>query len=444
MEEFLEDFDVGDFYTDVAVEASCDEAGDDVHDVGCCLPVVRGETLHDGIEGVLALIAVDENAEEEVHDIDENVGAEDPFPEVPGVSHLSEEGDEEHGSSVGIDGLVETVQGADEAGTAGGHSVRRRAGVGVDGSWSEVRSERCLSRGIIGRRIGCNAHGNKQNEQVDPYGEICQPAESLKCSDLADDHASGHEDDQAHNEADAGLRHLRDGLTVGENEDGNRKQELDCLQDIHAVSCPSAVNSEEAICITLHRISVGVQCHEDFPELESEVHSEATENSVQGHTWSAAHLSKCPRDREGTQDISGDQVENTTPPSSPNSSGSIFPFRICNPAKVATGGDNTIFIVRGLLSIRVIIGCWRVKRSRFLVALGKSALDDALEALGSCSSDKSLIGDLLIGTSNCCIVHVFFKRNAPVMDVMRELFLNRLIVSKCGVGWITGIVALKG
>jgi hypothetical protein len=174
---------------------------------------------------------------------------------------------------------------ADEAGNAGGYSVRRRAGVGVDGSWSEVRSEGCLSRGIVGRRIGCNAHANhlseqyserdrsslrnKQNEQVDPYGEICQPAESLKCSDLADDHASGHEDDQAHNEADAGLRHLRDGLTVGENEDGNRKQELDCLQDIHAVSCPSAVNSEEAICITLHRISVGVQCHEDFPELES-------------------------------------------------------------------------------------------------------------------------------------------------------------------------------
>jgi len=107
----LEDFDIGYFYTDVAVEASRDEAGDDVHDVGCCLPVVRGETLHDGVEGVLALITVDENAEEEVHDVDEDVGAEDPFPEVPGVSHLGEEGDEEHGSSVGIDGLVETVQG---------------------------------------------------------------------------------------------------------------------------------------------------------------------------------------------------------------------------------------------------------------------------------------------------------------------------------------------
>jgi hypothetical protein len=122
----------------------------------------------------------------------------------------------------------------------------------------------------------------------------------------------------------------------------------------------------------------------------------------------------------------------------------MFSFRICNPAKVATGGDDTIFIMRGLLPIRVIIGCWRVKRDRFLVALGKSVLDDALEALGSCSCDKSLIGDLLIGTSNCCVVYVFFKRNAPVVDVLRKLFLNRLIVSKCGVGWITGIVALKG
>ena len=84
----MEDFDVGDFYADVAVETGGDETGDDVHDVGCCLPVIGRETLHHGIEGILALVGIHEDAEEEVHDVDENVGAEDAFPEIPGVPHL--------------------------------------------------------------------------------------------------------------------------------------------------------------------------------------------------------------------------------------------------------------------------------------------------------------------------------------------------------------------
>lgn len=84
----MEDLDVGDFDADVAVETGGDETGDDVHDVGCCLPVVGRETLHNGIEGILALVGINEDAEKEVHDVDENVGAENPFPEIPGVPHL--------------------------------------------------------------------------------------------------------------------------------------------------------------------------------------------------------------------------------------------------------------------------------------------------------------------------------------------------------------------
>ncbi len=58
-------------------------------------------------------------------------------------------------------------------------------------------------------------------------------------------------------------------MAVRENQDGDSEQELDGLEDIHTVSCPAAVDSEEAICVTLHGILVRVHCHEDFPELES-------------------------------------------------------------------------------------------------------------------------------------------------------------------------------
>ncbi len=115
MEEFLEDFHIGDFDTDVTVQGGGDQAGNDVHDVGGGLPVIRRETLHDGVVGVLALVRVHEDAEEHVDNVDKDVSAENAFPEVPGVSHLGHEGDEEHGAAVGVDGLVETVQGAGEA-----------------------------------------------------------------------------------------------------------------------------------------------------------------------------------------------------------------------------------------------------------------------------------------------------------------------------------------
>jgi hypothetical protein len=41
------------------------------------------------------------------------------------------------------------------------------------------------------------------------------------------------------------------------------------LEDVDSVSCPSAVDSEEAVCVTLHRVSIRVHCHEDFVELEA-------------------------------------------------------------------------------------------------------------------------------------------------------------------------------
>jgi len=109
VEEFLEYFDVGNLDADITVQCGSDQASDQVHDIAGGLPVVWRETLHDGVVCVLALVGVHKDAEEHVDHIDEDVGAENSFPEIPWVTHLGEERDEEHGSTVAIHCLIETV-----------------------------------------------------------------------------------------------------------------------------------------------------------------------------------------------------------------------------------------------------------------------------------------------------------------------------------------------
>ena len=60
------------------------------------------------------MVAISKDTEEHVAHVDEDVGAEKSLPEIPGMAHLSEERKEEHGSSVTVDRLVETIQGTDE------------------------------------------------------------------------------------------------------------------------------------------------------------------------------------------------------------------------------------------------------------------------------------------------------------------------------------------
>jgi hypothetical protein len=168
-EEFLEDFDVGDFDADVAVESGGNETSYQVHDVASGLPVVGRETLHDGVIGILALVGVDEEAKEHVHEVDKKIGEEHALPEIPWVTHLCEEGDEDHGASIGVNGLVETVEGAGEAVATRGCSTGRCSGVAVDRARSEVGAERGFSCFEIGRRVGGNTHHDEEDENVDPH-----------------------------------------------------------------------------------------------------------------------------------------------------------------------------------------------------------------------------------------------------------------------------------
>lgn len=158
VEQLLEHLDVRDLDANIAIQTSGDQTRDQVHDIGRRLPVVRRETLHHGVVGVLALVGVHEETEEEIHDVDEDIGAEDALPEIPRVAHLREEGDEEHGAAVGVDGLVETVERGGEAGSACCGAVGGCAGVlGYRVGDVEIGVGRVHGR-EVGRRVGSDAH----------------------------------------------------------------------------------------------------------------------------------------------------------------------------------------------------------------------------------------------------------------------------------------------
>jgi hypothetical protein len=151
------------------------------------------------------------------------------------------------------------------------------------------------------------------------------------------------------------------------------------------------------------------------------------------------------RDREGTENISSDQIENAAPSSSSNCSGGILPLRVRDSAEVARSvgsRSDSLLVVLVLLAGGAIVGCWRLNCIRFL-PLGKPVHKNALEGLRACRSDISLIGNLLLCSSNGGIVDVLLEGDAWVVTCMEKLSLNGLIVSECDVGRIAGIVALK-
>jgi hypothetical protein len=85
-----------------------------------------------------------------------------------------------------------------------------------------------------------------------------------------------------------------------------------------------------------------------------------------------------------------------------------------------------------------------VKGSWIPLSFRKPVHDNTFEALWPCCSNKSLIGDFLLCSSNRGIVDILLKADTRVMNTMKKLSLDRLIVSNDDMGRITWIVALKG
>ena len=120
----------------------------------------------------------------------------------------------------------------------------------------------------------------------------------MESSNLADEHTGRHEDNQADDEAELALRHLGDGLSVSEDEDGDREQELDRLQDVDDMARPCAIDSEEGVGVGLHGIPVRVEVEEHFVKLEPRVHGQGAEDCIERDARAIAHLCKSPSARD--------------------------------------------------------------------------------------------------------------------------------------------------
>ena len=103
-----------------------------------------------------------------------------------------------------------------------------------------VRSVACGGGGGGVQRWGVSdeAHGEEDDEEVEPYGEVSEPAELLEGADLANEEACEGPDKAADGVAELEFGGFGESFAVGNNDDGNIADELDGLQDVHAVTSP--------------------------------------------------------------------------------------------------------------------------------------------------------------------------------------------------------------
>lgn len=257
--------------TDVAVQASSNDGSNHGKGVAGGLDAVLANSEVAGVDGVLALVTVDEETVEHVADVDESLGSPHGSQEVLGTLHLGHELGEDHGATVGKHSLHSTADSAGEGSSAGqttrSHHRRKDAVDGddrraiTDGGTGGLRRT-----GIIGGRVSGAAHGDEHASQVEPHCDVGQPTEFLQSTDLAEDEASQGPDQAADDVAELELGGLRQSLAVGDNDQTDIQEQLNALQNVKEVAHPWAVHSESHVSEATQRELVRVETKEGIPE----------------------------------------------------------------------------------------------------------------------------------------------------------------------------------
>lgn len=297
-EHVLNDVLVDDLDTNVAIENSCNKRRDQVEGVGRGLPSVGTDALVGRIVGELTLSRVDYQAEDQVADIDEHLSHKLSLDEVQGSLHLSHELAVKHSTTVSIHDLHSRTKLAVEGGAAGDPD-----GV-LDGSWWV----RWLD-GEVWSAVAGNSHGEDDDQKIEPDGEVGEISELLQGSDLTNDHGGKRPDETADGEAELELGHLRQSLAVTNDNDADVEQELDALEQIHAVASPGTVDSETEVAEGLHGVSVGIELQEHSPDLPAGKEGHDTHAGVDEDTADITKLGDGVGSVTWTEDISGDQVD---------------------------------------------------------------------------------------------------------------------------------------
>lgn len=239
------------FDANVSIQGSSNQSRDNGKRVtSSAETVLRDTQVGRGLD-VLALVAVHEESVEHVADVDEELGAPHALQEITRTLDLGHELGEDHASTVGVDCLHHSVDGATEvAGVGDATAVLHRRVLSVD--WGDqLRIDAVTGRrgrgGEQRRGVSGRTHGDEHDNQVDEDSQVGQPAELLEGSDLAQEETGQSPHQTADGVAELELGGLGEGLTVGDNDDSNIAQQLNSLEDVDEVTAPGAVDTERQI-----------------------------------------------------------------------------------------------------------------------------------------------------------------------------------------------------
>ena len=268
-----------------------------------------------GVVSVLALVGVLKKSEEHVDQIDEDIGADHTLPEVPRVTHLGQEIEEEHGSTISVDDGIDTLVSAEETGATRSESVGRRACERLDRNvafhcpvgkvlvaiCSPSSTEGAKHGRIVRARGSTHSDSHKGSDDGRPDREIGKPSETLKRANLAKHHTEDGDDEEADNEAEPiamsivlSKRDLRYRSTKTEDKHSHQHEHLERLQNVDKMSHFGTEDTEEGLPKITEWVAVGIHVHVDTPDVPARNRSHEAENCVESSTRPVTSVGESP------------------------------------------------------------------------------------------------------------------------------------------------------
>lgn len=263
---------------DVCVENGGDGSRGKADDVADKLDgvVVKVEGGENG--SVLSLHAVDEQTKEHVHDVAECLSAESSLPEVPGATHLGHELGEDHCSSVGKDGELDTLD------------LEVPASLGVLGypAGEDLGLREIIVAGLRGDGVvdAGGGHNDDHESKVEPDVDVCEPGKVAERLDLSRDHTKQSPEDTERNVAELVLDDGCELRSTSNDEDSDVEDKLERLENVEKMTDKLAKGALSQVGIAGDGELLRVHGHVQTPKDLSTSKGEEEEEGVDEHTWS--------------------------------------------------------------------------------------------------------------------------------------------------------------
>lgn len=129
-----------------------------------------------------------------------------------------------------------------------------------------------------------NAHGDEDDEEIDPDTCVGKEPEFLQRADLAQRGADNGPDQTAHGIAEVELRDFGQGLAVADDNQTDLECQLETLHDVEKVAQRSAVEAVGNVAVVLDGELVAVEAHEALPDEPARDTGQEAEDGEEGDT----------------------------------------------------------------------------------------------------------------------------------------------------------------